>query len=140
MDGEAAVSLFPLTLTIPSPPRTKKNHGSVVAVRGKPVHLPSKAWMEWVVRASFFLHPVLAPYTKRKLLPIDKAVRLNCAATFYRDAARGDAVGYYQGLADLLEKVGVLANDVSLVSWDGSRLAKDADDPRTVVCLTLAED
>jgi hypothetical protein len=56
---------------------------------------------------------------------------------FYRDAERGDAVGYYQGLADLLEKRGVVANDRLIMSWDGSRLLKDSANPR--VELTLEE-
>lgn len=61
---------------------------------------------------------------------------LNCAAIFYRDANRGDAVGYYQWLADALESAGVLSNDKWIVQWDGSRLAKDAKRPRIEVTLT----
>ena len=60
----------------------------------------------------------------------------NIAAVFYRDANRGDAVGYYQGLADLLEKFGIVSNDKWLVSWDGSRLRKDKLNPRVEVELT----
>ena len=63
----------------------------------------------------------------------------NCRALFYRDAARGDAVGYYQGLADLLEKRGVISNDKWLVSWDGSRLEIDKENPRVEVTLTVWE-
>src|SRR3990167_9800113 len=55
--------------------------------------------------------------------PLTESV--NCRALFYRDANRGDFIGYAQGLADLLEKRGVLTNDVCLVSWDGSRLLVD---------------
>ena len=62
--------------------------------------------------------------------------RVNVAATFYRDALRGDATGYYQALADLLQAAGIVANDVLCVSWDGSRLAKDAQRPRIEVVLT----
>jgi hypothetical protein len=61
---------------------------------------------------------------------------LNCCAIFYRDADRGDAVGYYQGLADALEAAGVVADDKWIKQWDGSRLAKDADWPRIDVVLT----
>jgi hypothetical protein len=45
-------------------------------------------------------------------------------------------VGYYQGLADLLESRGILANDKHIVSWDGSRLLKDAARPRVELILT----
>lgn len=53
-----------------------------------------------------------------------------------RDADRGDLVGYLQGLADLLEKRGVVANDKWIQSWDGSRLAKDKANPRVELTLT----
>jgi hypothetical protein len=65
--------------------------------------------------------------------PIDYPV--NCRALFYRDANRGDAVGLYQGLADVLEHGGVVTNDKYLVSWDGSRLLKDSARPRVEVEL-----
>lgn len=60
---------------------------------------------------------------------------LNCAAIFYRDALRGDAVGYYQGLADALKSAGVLSDDKWIVQWDGSRLAKNTKRPRIEVTL-----
>jgi hypothetical protein len=68
------------------------------------------------------------------LAPIAEPV--NCAALFYRDADRGDAVGFYQGLADLLEKGGVVSNDKWIVTWDGARLCKDASRPRVELTLT----
>lgn len=61
---------------------------------------------------------------------------LNCAAIFYRDAERGDAVGYYQALADILQKAGVVADDKWIVCWDGSRLKKDSKNPRVEVTIT----
>ena len=69
--------------------------------------------------------------------PIARPV--NCAALFYRDALRGDAVGFYQGLADVLEKAGIVENDKFIVSWDGSRLRKDAARPRVELVLTTTE-
>ena len=63
------------------------------------------------------------------------AASVSCSAIFYRDADRGDLVGYMQGLADLLEKRGILKNDRQIVSWDGSRLALDRDNPRVEVLL-----
>jgi len=69
-------------------------------------------------------------------LPITDEV--NCRALFYRDALRGDAVGYYQALADALEEAGIVKNDRLIVSWDGSRLLKDADIPRIEVTLDYA--
>jgi hypothetical protein len=60
----------------------------------------------------------------------------NCAAIFYRDANRGDAVGYYQGLADVLEKAQVITNDKFITQWDGSRLLVDRENPRVELVLT----
>ena len=68
---------------------------------------------------------------------VPRGVALNCRATFYRHANVGDSVGFYQGLADVLESHGIVDNDRQLVSWDGSRLRKDQGYPRVV--LTLEE-
>ena len=68
--------------------------------------------------------------------PVGTDAPLNCRALFYRDARRGDAVGYYQGLADLLEKRGVIENDAQLTQWDGSRLLLDRENPRVEIELT----
>lgn len=65
---------------------------------------------------------------------------VNCRALIYRDANRGDAVGYYQALADALEEAGIVENDRLIVSWDGSRLLKDAANPRIEVTLTAVAD
>jgi hypothetical protein len=89
--------------------------------------LPSAAWRRWAREAPLtWQQAFYAP-------PIRDAV--NCRALFYRDANRGDAVGFYQGLADLLEQRAVIANDRLIVSWDGSRLLKDAAEPRVEVVL-----
>jgi hypothetical protein len=124
-----------LRLVVFGKPRTKKNHGTVVQ-RGKHrFHIPSAAWTEWVRTANI---EVADPGDADAHLPVE--VPVNCRAIFYRDAHRGDAVGYYQGLADLLEKRKIVVNDVLIVSWDGSRLAKDADRPRVEIELTPAKD
>lgn len=60
---------------------------------------------------------------------------LNCCALFYRDRLTGDAVGYYQALADALEEAGIVENDRLIVSWNGSQLLKDAKNPRIEVSL-----
>lgn len=106
-------------------PRTKKTHNRVVTKGGVRV-LPSRAWSEWVKTAQIAVR-------HQPSLP---ARPYNCRALFYRDAKRGDAVGYYQGLADLLEKRGVIPDDKWLVAWDGSRLEVDRDNPRVEITLT----
>lgn len=112
------------------PPRTKKNHGQIITVRGRPMMLPSpeyRAWEAGCGRASIF---------DRTAPPITWPV--NCAAQIFRHANIGDAVGYYQAIADVLEVLGVVENDRLIVSWDGTRMLKDAADPRVEVLLTPA--
>ena len=139
----AAFNLRPgesITFTLPVTPRTKKNHGSVIKRGGRKFHIPSEAYntmefqvLEW---ARHNVRPGLAS-TLYSCQPL--AQPLNCAAIFYRDANRGDAVGYYQGLADALESAGVLSDDKWIVQWDGSRLAKDSKRPRIEVTLTALD-
>ena len=68
-------------------------------------------------------------------LPLREPV--NVRALFYQDVDRADAVGLYESLADLLQDAGVLVNDKQIRSWDGSRIAKDALNPRIEVYLTI---
>lgn len=114
-----------LRLVVPGAPRTKKNHGSVIVQQGRPKHIPSDPWMRWRDGA---MERMRVP----GMLP-DRPY--NVAALFYRDSDTGDAVGYYQGLADLLQEAGVVSDDKWLVSWDGSRLRKDAAQPRVELVI-----
>ncbi len=112
-------------------PRTKKNSSSIVRAGGRPRIIPSSAYTAWDKLAQSQL-AIFRASTDWKL-PLQ--CRLNCKALFLRDAERGDAVGYYQALADTLEAGGIVVNDSQIVSWDGSRMLKDADKPRTIVVL-----
>ena len=123
-----------LRLTVHGAPRTKKNSGRIVQTRGRPRLLPSKAWGEWMESAEIDFE-FIGMDAVRGACPIIPDHALNCRAVFYRDARRGDAVGFYQGLADLLEKRGVVRNDAQIVSWDGSRLDVDRENPRVEVLL-----
>ncbi len=117
-----------LTLTIPGKPRTKKNSGRIVPRGRRKILLPSKAWQDWCDAVAPLLQAAM-----RKHFAIERPV--NCRALFYRDAARGDAVGFYQGLADVLEHGGVVVNDKWITQWDGSRLLIDRKNPRVEVVL-----
>ena len=148
----AAFTLRPgesITFVLPVTPRTKKNSRRHIKRRSKStgktitVPLPSEHYetMETGIIAFarslagyVFYHP--RPYL---LAGLRLAQPLNCAAIFYRDALRGDAVGYYQALADALESAGIVANDKWIVQWDGSRLRKDAKRSRIEVTLTALD-
>ncbi len=117
--------------TIYGAPRTKKN--SQVLARpgkGRPIPLPSKAWKKWLDTCEVYAPPGVA-------LPDALTGRpLNCAARFFLQRRTGDAVGYYQGLADLLEKKGLVENDKWIVTWRGTDLYYDKRQPRVEVELT----
>lgn len=119
--------------TIIGAPRTKKNSGRIVTRGRHPRILPSKAYELWDAAAQVQLASMRsqAPGT----FPI--SANVNCSARFYRDALRGDAVGFYQALADTLEKAGIVENDSQIVSWNGSRLMKDSENPRVEFTLEV---
>lgn len=126
-----------IRLTVLGAPRTKKNHGRLIKTGVRHRLLPSKAWTTWsqaarIVCAGHDLDQI----TRR--IPFLKDRPYNVTAIFYRDRDIGDAVGYYQGLADLLEKRAIVSNDKWFVSWDGSRLKKDKENPRVEIILTAA--
>jgi hypothetical protein len=137
-------------------PRTKKTHQRIVQIkakgggRGFTKVLPSEAHEAWF-KATLQECLVITAELRRQIeLPI--AHDLNCAALFYRDANTGDAVGYYQALADILQEqivkdgkvrrkgAGIILDDRQIVQWDGSRLLKDAADPRIEVTLTVVKE
>ena len=64
---------------------------------------------------------------------------VNMTALIYREKNVGDALNYLEAIADALERAGVVKNDRLIVSFDGSRLLKDADRPRVEVVLTTLE-
>lgn len=115
-------------LTIRGAPRTKKNSLRRLKVDGQVKSIPSAAWCAW--------RDAALPQIPAGMLPDQP---YNCRALFYRDRACGDATGYHQGLADVLEEAGVLSNDRLIEAWDGSRLLKDAGDPRVEIVLTPLE-
>lgn len=148
----AAFTLRPgesITFTLPVTPRTKKNSRVHAKVRGRTVPLPSKVYRKMEDQIAQWAHSSLATSAKSLVLDwnlqasrasaLHLAQPLNCAAIFYRDALRGDAVGYYQGLADALESAGVLSDDKWITQWDGSRMRKDAKRPRIEVTLTALD-
>ena len=120
-----------LRLTVPGRPRTKKNSGRIVPRGRRHIILPSEAWQTW---CDAVVPQLRAALQRAGVRPIEHPV--NCAALFYRDADRGDAVGFYQGLADLLQHAGAVKDDKWIVSWDSSRLLKDAANPRVELVLT----
>ena len=119
---------------IPGPPRTKKTHNRIILAGGRQRVLPSKAFEQWQKDAGYFINNAKACWPHGEFpLPF----RLNCRALFWRHANVGDAVGFYQALADCLQHYGIVKNDALIVSWNGSELLKDASSPRVEVTLEV---
>lgn len=126
-----------MTISLEGAPRTKKNSQRLVKAKGRLIPLPSAAYEAW---AGPLVVGLRSPMQRQLLGPPAAAWPLqepvHVAALFYRDAARGDLVGYMQALADLLEEGGVVADDKWITCWDGTRLDKDAARPRVELTLT----
>lgn len=117
----------PIKITIPIAPVTKKNHGQIVTMGGKPRLLPSKQYREYEAEAGIFL----------KRLEISTPVNLKCL--FYMPTRRiVDLVGLLQAADDVLTAYGVILDDNSriVVSHDGSRVLYDKENPRTEIEIT----
>ena len=116
---------------LPGAPRTKKNHGKVVQRGRRKFHVPSDAFTAWQAGC-------LAHVLKNPVLKLGLESPVNCTAIFLRDRENGDAVGYYQGLADVLQHCGIVVDDKLVTQWDGSRLMRNpAGECCTAVTLTV---
>lgn len=116
-----------MKITIPLPPVTKKNHGRIVQVHGKPRLLPSKQFEAYQDAAGWYLRPA----------GISWPVNVRCE--FYMATRRiVDLAGLLQAVDDVLVHYGVLVDDNSRIvaSHDGSRVLYDKDNPRTEIEIT----
>lgn len=127
-----------LTFTIYGTPRTKKNHGRRVKRGKRTFSVPSEAHEYWVAIARKSL-PLIRQQIADSDIGIPITADVNCAAVIFRHADVGDAVGFYEAIADWLQKVGILANDVQIRQWDGSRLRQDSKLPRIEITLDQLE-
>jgi Holliday junction resolvase RusA-like endonuclease len=122
-----------IKFVIPGDPRTKKTHQRILKTRdGRPFLAPSAEWVAYekdaLARLTEFVSQLSA------YLPIDYPVGIQ--ALFFRCANVGDLTNYEQGLGDLLQNAGILADDKLIESWDGSRKLKDAANPRVEIHIS----
>jgi hypothetical protein len=110
--------------------------------------LPSEAFAEFFKDAMTHAPMIRSGLTRSGAsLPLDGYLQVK--AIFYRDRNTGDLLGYEQALADWLQEpltrngkrvrdgAGVIHDDSQIISWDGSRPAKDAACPRIEVELSV---
>lgn len=115
-----------MRIEIPINPTTKKNHGQIVMIKGRPIMLPSKPYQEYEKKCK--------PYMPKLSEPIDYPINLKC--TYYMGARRKcDITNLLQATCDILVKYKVLADDnYSIVaSVDGTRVYYDKENPRTII-------
>ncbi len=112
-----------LQYVIKSVPRTKKTSNQGVVIGDRARMFPSAKFRSFARSA---IPQLRAQHIGQP--PYREPVRVS--ATFYREANRGDLIGYMQALADVLEDAGVVENDRLIVDWDGTRMTKDKDFPR----------
>lgn len=132
-----------MRLTIVGAPRTKKTSSRIIGSgpkcnacgkrTGRPFLIPSEENVAWTKDAVRQLREQLAGRA-------GFTVPVNCRILIYRDRAVGDAVNFFQASADALETAKVVENDRLIVSWDGSRLLKDAGNPRVEILLSPVDD
>lgn len=109
-------------LTLDGAPRTKKNSLRRVMVGKFLKSIPSAQYLAW--------RDAVLPQMRMQWRRLPLAQPVNVRATIYRDANRGDLLGYLDGIADALEEAGVVDDDKWILGWDGSRLDKCAERPR----------
>lgn len=112
-------------------PRTKKNSSRVMRFGKFNKIMPSKQFIAFQNDA--------VPQLESAMLgrpPITCDV--NASVVFWRDALRGDPVNFYEAIADVLERARIIVDDKQILTWTGSRVAKDAARPRLHVVLTKA--
>jgi Holliday junction resolvase RusA-like endonuclease len=117
-----------LSFAIPGAPVTKKNHGRVIMRGGRRYHVQSAAHERWNAAAQLWLARIRAVTTGHPF-----ATPVHCRALFYRRAEIGDLVGFQQALGDALQEGRIIQDDRLIASWDGTRLLKDAKNPRIEV-------
>lgn len=121
-----------MKITIPINPVTKKNHGNIVMIKGRPIMLPSKPYLEYEKKCKQYI-PTLEK-------PIDYPINLKC--TFYMGTHRKvDLSNLISAISDVLTKYKIIDDDNRniIASYDGSVVLYDKEEPKTIVEITKVE-
>lgn len=121
-----------LKIVINGNPITKKNHGNIVMVKGRPIMLPSKPYQEYEKMCKNFMPNIETP--------INYPINLKC--TYYMETRRKtDLTNLLQATCDILVKYKVLEDDnYSIVSsFDGTKALYDKENPRVEIEITKKE-
>ncbi len=121
-----------LKIIIEGNPVTKKNHSNVVMIKGRPIVIPSKPYLEYEKKCKKYI-PTLEK-------PIDYPINLKC--TYYMETRRKtDLTNLLQATCDILVKYKVLEDDnYSIVnSFDGTKAEYCKETPRVEIEITKKE-
>lgn len=118
-----------MKIVIPINPVTKKNHGQIIMLKGRPIMLPSKPYVEYEKKCKQYIPNLRQPKPYFN-------TPINLKVTYYIETRRKcDLTNLLQATCDILVKYGVLSDDnYSIVaSVDGSRVYYDKENPRTEI-------
>lgn len=120
-------------ITIPGPPRTKKNSSQIVKLHGRHCVIPSKAYKAYEKEALWHI--------PKRREPMHGPVNVQCV--YYMPTRRRvDLCNLLEATCDILVKGGILQDDNSgvVASHDGSRVAYDKLRPRVEITITDSEE
>ena len=116
-----------IKITIPIPPRTKKNSQRIVIVRNRPMILPSKLYKDYEKECGLYIP---------KIDTIKDRVEITCLY-FMPTRRKVDLTNLLEATDDMLVHYKVIEDDNYnvIVSHDGSRVFYDKDNPRTEITI-----
>lgn len=121
-----------LKIVIPINPVTKKNHGQIIMLKGRPLMLPSKQFVEYEKKCKQYI-----PNIKE---PINYPVNLK-VLYFMETRRKCDLTNLLQASCDMLVKYGILEDDnySIIASVDGTSASYDKENPRCEIYITKKE-
>lgn len=121
-----------IKLILPGSIRIKKNSRRIFGAGRKKINIPSKAYEEWERTARL----ITCTYM-RGVKPVRG--NIHAKALIYYKGPRPDLSGAMESIGDCLEGF-VWKNDKQIVSWDGTRLIHDKNNPRTEVEVEILKE
>ncbi len=117
-----------MKIEIPIEPKTKKNHSSIAIVKGHPIILPSKPYLEY--------ERACKPYMPKLDKPIDNSINLR-VLYFMGTKRKCDITNLLQATCDILVKYKILEDDNYTIvsSTDGTRVFYDKENPRCEIYI-----
>lgn len=115
-----------IDITLKGRPVTKKNSGRIISKNGKPIILPSEAYMNYEESCLWQL--------AGKKLHISGIIVVECKYYLPNKRSWPDLIGLLQATSDILTKAGVIDDDKWICSYGESCIAGiDKENPRAEI-------